>query len=64
MEGRGMVYIYGRGPSTSPHASPSRNRLGQPLELCPRGSKKNGMLLLMERNLLIHVQNAINSSVE
>jgi len=30
----------GRGPSTSPHASPPKSRIGPTLELWPRGSKK------------------------
>jgi len=30
----------GRGPSTSPHASPPKGRFGPTIELWPRGSKK------------------------
>jgi len=45
----------GRGPSTSPHASPPKGRFGPTIELWPRGSKKTFFYIC---------SNAINSSVE
>ena len=44
----------GRGPSTSPHASPPKCRFGPTIELWPRGSKKTSFTC----------SNAINASVE
>ena len=35
-----MEGVDGRGPSTSPHASPPKGRFGPTIELWPRGSKK------------------------
>ena len=40
VDGGSCTNVDGRGPSTSPHASPPKDRFGPTIELWPRGSKK------------------------